>query len=217
MNLVCKKCDKYGLGFYSENIIPEQYIEGNPDADIWIIGLNPKADVGNVERRTVEDFKNFSPNSHPYFSDFRKVSNELYENWIGENSIIAHTDLVKCFSKSFPPKIEINGKLKPVKINKVVDNCIVHLHSQIKKSKPKVIICNGSIVSWEVIRLFPPESSITDFKTLTSYKTTINIDNIKHQLWIVLSGFIGRIDDRNKRRLGKEIENILENENIKLR
>jgi len=217
MNLVCDKCKEYGLGFFSTNIKPEQYIEGNPNADIWIVGLNPKAEIGNIERRTVEDFKKFNPNSHPYFSDFRKVSNKLYENWIGENSIIAHTDLVKCFSKSFPPKIEINGKLKSVNINKVLDNCVFHLHKQFIKSKPKVIICNGSIVSWEIIRLFPPESNIDDFKTLTSYKTTINIENEQHQLWIVLSGFIGRIDDRNKRRLGKEIENILVEENIELK
>ena len=216
MDLVCDKCKEFGLGFYAEYIKPEQYIEGNPNAEIWIVGLNPKAEIGNFEYRTIEDFKNFNPSSHPYFSDFKKVSNKLYENWISNKSIVAHTDLIKCFSKSFPPKVEINGKLKSVKINKVVDKCIVHLYNQIKKSKPKIIICNGSIVSWELIRLFPPETSAADLKTLTSYKATINIDNIKHQVWIVLSGFIGRIDDRNKRRLGKEIENILIEENIVL-
>ena len=101
MNLTCSKCLNLGLGFYSETINPVEFIEGNPNADVWIIGLNPKNEIGHIEKRTKTDFKNFSPNSHPYFYDFRKVSKKLYKNWIGENSRIAHTDLVKCFSNSF--------------------------------------------------------------------------------------------------------------------
>lgn len=73
-------------------------------------------------------------------------------------------------------------------------------------------ICNGSKVCWEIIKLFPPEKE-TNLK-LTSYKTQMKLDKGNHKFWIVLSGFIGRISDQNKRRFGKEIidlENIIVN------
>lgn len=217
MNITCSKCLNLGLGFYSKNISPVEYIEENPNADIWIIGLNPKNVIGHVEERTKKDFENFSPNSHPYFSDFKKVSNSLYENWLGKNNRIAHTDLVKCFYNSFPPEIHINGKLKKLKKKEIISNCAEHLYNQIQTSKPKVIICNGAPVSWEIVNLFPPETENIDIKSLTSYKTEVEFKNGEiHQFWIVLSGFIGRIDDWSKRRLGKEIEGIFKTEQIEL-
>ncbi|MGB6037489.1 MAG: hypothetical protein WBG42_14535, partial [Cryomorphaceae bacterium] len=97
MNPICTKCQTHGLSFYANHIKPHQYIEGNPNADIWIIGLNPKNEIGTVETRTLQDFKDFDPDCHPYFSDFKKVSPKLYQNWKSNNSAIAHTDLVKCF------------------------------------------------------------------------------------------------------------------------
>lgn len=216
MKLACDKCKEFGFGFYSEHITPEQYIEGNPKAEIWIVGLNPKSDVGSVEGRTPQEFENFDPDCHPYFSDFNKASDRLYQNWKSNKSNVAHTDIVKCFSNSFPPKINENGKERKVKTKMIVNNCIEYLKNQIKAGKPKMIICNGSIVSWEMIRLFPPKIKDDNPKTLTSYKTSQNISGTEHNFWIVLSGFIGRIDDRNKRRLGKEIEDILNKENIEL-
>ena len=74
-----------------------------------------------------------------------------------------------------------------------------------------MIICNGSPVCWEIIRIFPPKQNY-ELDCLTSYCAKIN----NHNFWIVLSGFIGRIDNRNKRRLGIEIEQIIEKENIKI-
>lgn len=217
MNLVCDKCKEFGLSFYSKHIKPEQYIEGNKEADIWIVGLNPKSDVGSVEGRTPKEFENFNPDCHPYFSDFKKTSNKLYQNWKSDKSNVAHTDIVKCFSNSFPPKIKIDGKERKTKVDKIVNNCIEYLQNQIKTGKPKMIICNGSVVSWEMIRLFPPKTKDYNPKTLTSYQTSQNIDGTEYSFWVVLSGFIGRIDDRNKRRLGKEIEDIMSKENIELK
>lgn len=216
MNTTCNKCKEIGLSFCSKHIKPEQYIEGNPKADIWIVGLNPKKDIGSIEGRTQEEFEKFDPDSHSYFSDFKKVSKRLYQNWKSDKSNIAHTDIVKCFSNSFPPKIIINGKQKRVKAKEIVNNCIEYLQKQIESGKPKMIICNGSIVSWEMMRLFPPKIEDYDLKTLTSYKTSQNIHGVEHSFWVILSGYIGRIDDRNKRRLGKEIEDILSKENIRL-
>lgn len=216
MKLTCDKCIKFGLGFYSTNIQPHEYIEGKKNADIWIIGLNPKDEIGKIEKRTLIDFENFDPDCHPYFHDFKKVSSLLYNNWKSQNSRIAHTDLVKCFSPSFPPKLYENNK--KIKSDLIIDNCVPHLKLQLKQNKPKLIICNGTDVCWQMIKLFPPKLNEDEsLRNITSYKASINFgNNIPHSFWIILSGFIGRIDDRNKRRVGKEIEEILSKENIVL-
>lgn len=215
MKTRCTKCSNYGLEFKSEHIAPSECFEGNPSAEIWIVGLNPKADIGHVETRTKEEFENFDPDCHRYFADFKKVSPKLYKNWKSENSNVAHTDLVKCFSLSFPPfnnQVITNRKKAH---REIIDNCSVYLIEQIHKASPKLIICNGSAVCREMIRLFPPEEG-TDLKFLTSYKTQVKIEKDDHEFWIVLSGFIGRIDDRSKRRPGREIEEIIELEDIRI-
>lgn len=213
MKTTCTKCSNFGLEFTSEHIVPSEFIEGNPTAEIWIVGLNPKAEVGHVETRTTEEFKNFNPDCHRYFSDFKKVSPILYENWKSENSNVAHTDLVKCFSHSFPPPIDPLETNRRRAHREIIDNCNVHLIEQLNKSRPKLIICNGSSVCSEILKLFPPDEGI-DPKFITSYKTQMKIGKDNHEFWIVLSGFIGRVDDRNKRRLGKEIEEIIGIEGI---
>lgn len=204
MSLTCSKCSEFGLVFNATHIKPTDYIEGKRNADIWIIGLNPKGEVGNEEKRTVTDFENFSPESHSYFKDFSKVSAKLYNSFKSSNSRVAHTDLIKCFSPSFPPVVSTASLIK---------NCGEHLIQQLTEHKPKVIICNGSPVSWEILKMFPPPTN-ENWNTITSYQTTLK--NTDHKFWIVLSGFIGRIDDRNKRRLGKEIEQIITDLNIEL-
>jgi hypothetical protein len=213
MGLICDKCVNLGLGFYSTNIQPHEYIEGRRNAAIWIIGLNPKGEIGREETRTVEEFENFSPQSHPYFKDFSKVSQKLYTNFNSNNSRVAHTDLIKCFSKSFPPIIHKDGQETIADTESLIRNCSEHLIQQLHQYKPKVIICNGSPVSWEVLKMFPPKTE-ENWNTITSYQTSLK--DTGHKFWVVLSGYIGRIDDRNKRRLGKEIEQILHDEKIEL-
>lgn len=216
MNPICTKCQDHGLSFYARHIEPHQYIEGNPQADVWIIGLNPRNEVGTIEERTPSEFEHFDPDCHPYFSDFKKVSAKLYENWKSATGRVAHTDLVKCFANTFPPDTDSKRNRKRIKVDQIVDNCSEYLQRQIREAKPKLLICNGSAVCWEMIRLFPPDVEDYDPKTLTSYRASQNSNGADHPFWIVLSGFIGRIDDRNKRRLGKEIEEILEREGIEL-
>ena len=209
IHITCDKCKNYRLEFRSKyNISPIDFIDGNVNADIWIIGLNPKNQIGHIEERSLNDFKLFNPNGHPYFKNFRKVSRRLYKNWEREDRNIAHTDLVKCFSETFPPE---NREDQRNSQRNIIDNCVGYLKEQILTYKPKIIICNGSAVCWEMIRFFPPRQNY-DLDSLTSY--CANIDN--QDFWIVLSGFIGRIDNRNKRRLGMEIEQIIEKENIKI-
>ena len=226
MPVTCDRCNAYGLNFYSvNNIFPEDYIEGKSSSEIWIVGLNPKGEMhseSNQEERVKEDFEKFRPDNsnknHSYFHDFQKVSEKLYKNFQHpDESNVAHTDLVKCFSKSFPPVIEKEGIQSIVDTGVIIRNCNVHLINQIKRHKPKLIICNGSPVNWEILKAFNPKNTNESWEQLTSYETSIILDNgTEHKFWVVLSGFIGRIDNRNKRRLGKEIEEIIQRLNIKL-
>lgn len=217
MTVKCDLCKEFGLTFKSTTINPEEYIEGNINAKVWIIGLNPRYDIERIESRTKKEFHEFNPNTDvdrsksKYFLKFQKVSAKLYSNWISPKNTVAHTDLVKCFFPTFPPKINS----KNVDIEPIIRNCKKHLLSQIRKHKPKVIICNGTKVCREIISFFPPSNNLEPSNLLTSYRTKLSYDDTD-EFWIILSGFIGRIDDRNKRRLGKEIEKIFEDADIKL-
>ena len=149
MPITCDSCKDYGLSFYStKGILPINYIEGRSDSKIWIVGLNPSGELhssNNQENRTLEEFENFHPDDknkkHKYFHDFKKVSLPLYKNYQSkEMSIVAHTDLVKCFSKTFPPffgKKENRNKA----ISAIIKNCYEHLEKQIRIHQPQMIIC----------------------------------------------------------------------------
>ena len=216
MNATCNNCNEHGLSFFSTHIQPHEYIEGKRNAEIWIIGLNPKDSIGKVEERTHLEFEKFNPNCHPYFRDFKNVSEKLYENWTSDDSKVAHTDLVKCFSPSFPPTLTGNSKERNFKVKQIIQNCTSHLKLQLQQNKPKVVICNGSEVCWQMLNIFP-HNTTQNTHEITSYQTSLILPNgTTHKFWIVLSGFIGRIDNRNRRRLGKEIEQILLSEKISL-
>lgn len=208
MNL-CSKCSKFGLNYKNSYLnSPTDYIEGNLNAKIWIIGLNPRTEPGIPFDLSFDDLRNFNPNKHSYFKDFKKVSNRLYANWESENALVAHTDLVKCGSSNFPPENPNTSKtLTPKETNTVISNCFEHLKSQILTYKPLMLICNGSFTAETLFKFFQPDNpTITSSKAVGSYESTYE----GHTFTIVLSGFIGRIDDWSKRRLGLEIEKILE-------
>ena len=81
-----------------------------------------------------------------------------------------------------------------------------NLEQQLKIYKPKIIICNGAAVSEFMLQFIPP---ISYSKEQTSYWSNIDGDEV----CVVLSGFIGRIDNYAKRRLGIEIEVRLQEAN----
>ncbi len=99
----CNKCANHGLVFPGQ-YNPDEFLEGKPNSLIWIIGLNPKKDKRFKFPLTVYDCNHcFDREVHPYFKDFKKVSAKLYDLF-GKDRGVAHTDLVKCPSKTFPPK-----------------------------------------------------------------------------------------------------------------
>ena len=178
---------------------PEEFIEGKVSSDIWIVGLNPAAEEDwTDEERGVEELSNYFSNLddlHSYFKGFKKVSPELFKRF-GREQGVAHTDLIKCSSKSWPPE-NCKGK----KANTVIDNCKPYLFDQIAIHKPKMIICNGAPVSRQIRESLKVDEELSDTAYISKFK------GIK--IIIVLSGFIGRIDNFSKRRLGYEIESLM--------
>jgi hypothetical protein len=204
MNKICNKCNEYQLNF-NRKYKPEEFLEGKNDSIIWIIGLNPKENNDYKDTRKLSELKNYFNDEnkiHSYFKNFYKVSKKLYEN-MGKNNGVAHTDLVKCFSRNFPPK---NNKTK-VNVDEIISNCSNYLKKQIIKYKPKMIICNGSYVVNFIKKLIYPKK---DFETY--YIGCLDDNNI--EIIVILSGFIGRIDDMAKRRLGKEIEFVIKKQKL---
>ncbi|MDP9360687.1 MAG: hypothetical protein M3P29_04460 [Acidobacteriota bacterium] len=196
----CNKCKAFGLRF-ERAYRPEEAIEGNRKAKVWIIGLNPALDPDWIDTRTVEHLQQYfdEPNAiHSYFHDFKKVSRLLFDQF-GKSGGTAHTDLVKCSNKGWPPA-ETTRKGRDT----IVRNCEVYLLDQLRQFKPAMIVCNGSDVSSAIKRLLPPVGSATA-ELETSYFAEID----GHRICVVLAGFIGRIDNYAKRRLGREIETRL--------
>lgn len=195
MNYECSKCKSYHLE-YERKYKPWDFLAGKRDSLILIIGLNPKGGLEKNSKIGIKELKNYFDGSIPsYFRKFRKVSEKLYRLF-GKEKGVAHTDIVKCSSSKFPPK---NCKRKEAQI--IINNCKGYLEEQIKKVHPKIVICNGSSVSKIIRRIIKPRLNY-----VTSYIGSFGGSEIA----VILSGFIRRIDNYAKLRLGKEIESYME-------
>jgi len=187
---VCRKCEAYELRF-NRNYRPDEFIEGNPDATIWIIGLNPKDEPTS---RSLDDLLIALDNEldrHSYFADFGKVSQSIRLHSEGN---AAHTDLVKCACAKWPSR----GK------SGIIGNCREYLEAQLQRHTPRIIVCNGSDVSREIQGIIVPAQELKDDDT--QYEAELNGCAVT----VILSGFLGRLDDFAKRRLGYEIEGALQ-------
>lgn len=197
---ICDRCTRYGLGF-SRLYAPHEFIEGDPQSRVWIIGLNPAEDPmwkDDRDRSRLSSHFEGVTKKHPYFQQFRVVSERLFD-MLGKKGGAAHTDLVKCASRSWPPK-----NLKGADRAAIIANCVGYLQQQIDTYEPALIVCNGSEVSAEVRRLLPP---IAD--TPVNATRYVHVRPSGQSVTVVLSGFIGRIDNYAKRRLGAEIEAVM--------
>ena len=195
----CAECREFGLQF-ARAYAPEEFIEGDRGARVWIVGLNPAQDPDWQDPRSAEDLLAYFDDEsrvHGYFKQFKAVSPKLY-GLLGKQGGAAHTDLVKCSSMSWPPEnVTTSGR------GRIIANCSRYLQSQLASRAPELIICNGSEVSSEIKRLLPPAAGTP--ADATSY---VHLGS-KHRIAVVLSGFIGRIDNYSRRRLGKDIEVLL--------
>ncbi|MEN0678905.1 hypothetical protein [Plesiomonas shigelloides] len=140
---ICDKCKEFGLRF-NRRYKPEEFIEGKLSSEVWIVGLNPAAEEdwtdGERDAKDLSDYFNDIEKIHPYFKDFKKVSPSLFGRF-GKEGGVAHTDLIKCSSKRWPP-----SSCKGRTANNIINNCKTHLFNQILSHKLKFIICNGAPV-----------------------------------------------------------------------
>ena len=194
-------CTEPGFRF-ERHYRPDEWLEGYRSSPVWIIGLNPGMKIGwQDDKKDVTELEQFFAQhaaSTAYFRQFRQVSQRLYEK-MGQPDGVAHTDIVKCASKSWPP-----GGASKNDTEQIVQNCGEFMKKQIEHHKPKVLICNGASVCSMMQQLFPP-SNAEEFARATSY----HWQSGDHRIAIVLSGFIGRIDNYARRRLGREIERLV--------
>lgn len=192
----CEKCKTYGLQ-YCRTYQPADFIEGDPASPIWLIGINPAMPPDWPDGRSTEELREgFAAlaGRNSYFRDFRTVSPWLFEG-LGLRNRVAHTDLVKCSSNEWPP-----AGVKGRDADAISSNCSQYLVEQLTRYQPQMLVCNGSKVCQYIVELLPP--AIDRPAESTSYSARIG----GREVVVVLSGFIGRIDNHSKRRLGREIE-----------
>lgn len=203
----CPLCKAANLVFESNYYSPADFIVGKKSSKIWIIGINPKKEkddliLHNKPKIELENyFKDMSDKKiHSYYEDFKKVSNRLYE--LIEKDEIASTDIVKCFSEKKPEAISFK-------------NCIGYFKQQIEtqlqlNSMPKILICNGAPICDEISKILPLKTRGEHKSEHNEIHTAQTIRFHDYEITVIFSGFIGRIDDYAKRRLGKEIETYMD-------
>ena len=190
----CDDCKEFGLSF-KRKYSPEEFFASRPTCEVWIVGLNPKDEGNGEDVLSKEELEMYfsNQNIHSYFKNFKSVSKVLYGSLM--DGKVAHTDIVKCLSKKWPPEnISSNG------VKKIFTNCTKYLVNQIETNPPKMLICNGAPVSELIKSIIIPIKD--DKQTSTSYNGVCGGKMIR----VILSGFIGRIDVYARRRLGREIE-----------
>lgn len=196
----CTQCQSIGFSF-DRPYSPGEFLEGKRDALIWIVGLNPAAEPSWADGRDVQGLEAcFDRGSTipDYFRKFQAVSPLLFE-LLGVPRGAAHTDIVKCSSRAFPPP-GVTDK----QIAKVVQQCsTAYLAGQLRTHRPRLIIGNGARVASFLLTFLPPNPGTP--ANSTSYWSSLDGANV----CVVLSGFIGRLDTYSRRRLGQEVEHRL--------
>jgi uracil-DNA glycosylase len=190
----CTKCSSLGTS-YLRSYKPEEFIEGDPRSPIWIIGLNPAMSTDWRDgRSTVELRDGFAAlvATNGYFRKFRNVAGWLFVQ-LGQPMGVAHTDLIKCASSTWPP-----SGVPAENAGKIASICSAYLRDQLLMYRPRVFICNGTAVCHFILSLIPPPA----LGACTSYAARLG----DHEIIVVLSRFVGRIDNYARRRLGREIE-----------
>ena len=201
----CEKCKALGFERNISNGMIPLFGEGNPNNPIWIIGLNPKEEEnGLMAPESANEFESyietelnyFRSSVHQYFKDFKHVFGANWSEVFKE--YVYHTDIVKCGSKSFRKNQR-----------KAIATCSEYISKQLAVYSPKIIICNGSPVSDWFKKNYPNELK-------EGNGTSFFIKNEKGGLYVLLSGFIGRIDNYARLRLGKELKEQLDYFNLKI-
>lgn len=193
----CETCKDLGVNRIPHKGLVPEFLVGNFEAKIWVVGLNPKLrkrQGGIIDPNDSEDFESYLKRSYTFdFNNgyFKRIKDHVFlEDWEWGRDV-AHVDLVKCASREIDKSFE-----------KAKDNCGDYLERQIKLLKPKLIIANGIAVSkW--------------FKSQKEQKketnTIIRLKFNGFETFVVLSGFIGQMDRCSMARLREDIKRIKKN------
>jgi uracil-DNA glycosylase len=138
----CEKCEDLGVKRIPDKGLVPEFMVGNIEAKIWVVGLNPKLrkrQDGIMDPNDSKYFESYLKRSYTFdfnYGYFKRIKDHVFpEDWKwGED--VAHVDLVKCPSRGIDKSFE-----------KAKDNCCDYLERQIKLLKPKLIIANGIAVS----------------------------------------------------------------------
>jgi uracil-DNA glycosylase len=195
----CSACKQCATG-YARKFPPEEFVLGDTNAALWIVGLNPaQPDSKYAEPQTTDDLAKYFDDPkrvHPYFSAFAKVLPALHTGLLIRNGV-AHTDLVKC------PTEQNHSKTDAATWKTVEHACGVrYLLKQLRHAKPRLILCNGAKVSDFVTKhiLPPPDTA----ERQSSYVASLEGQPVT----VVRSGFIQRLDRFSQQRLGEEIQKV---------
>jgi len=196
----CEKCKGLDVSINrtpDTGLVPE-FMVGNFEAKIWVVGLNPKLRKehdGIMNHNDSKDFESYFKRICNFddFDDgyFKRIKDHVFlEDWKwGEN--VAHVDLVKCASRGIDKSFE-----------KAKDKCCDYLERQIKLLKPKLIIANGIPVSkWFKSR--KEQKKVTNTSILLKFNG--------FETFVVLSGFISQMDRCSMARLREDLKRIKEN------
>lgn len=138
---------------------PDEYLKGCQRPEILIIAINPRGPIGSVHEITKEQLSNFKPsgeiNARRFYSKYKGISQLIYNNWCSNESVVAETDLFKCFS----PKVDDSVK------DQLIKNCFPYLNNQLinLSENLKIIICNGVTVSKKIKQVY--KDHLVDFVT----------------------------------------------------
>jgi uracil-DNA glycosylase len=194
----CEKCEDLGVKRIPDKGLVPEFMVGNFEAKIWIVGLNPKLRKRQDGIMDPKDSKKFDryfkriPNFDDFgYSYFKRIKDHVFlEDWEWGRDV-AYVDLVKCASREIDKSFE-----------KAKDNCGDYLERQIKLLKPKLIIANGIAVSkW--FKSQKEQKNVTNTSILLKFNGFETI--------VVLSGFIGRMDRCSMARLREDIKRIKKN------
>ena len=192
---------------------------GNPDADIIVVGINPKKHLSTEKDDYLKKFEDDTPekatNEHDYFKKCKGIIKclleEKYPYHLRFATLLEGIDpnldktifleVVKCATEKF------NSRAR-----NAVKHCQKYLECQIELIKPKIIIANGMPAIEFFIRGYSSEHNLNfnekDIKQFKIDKTQLYYNRVP----VIFTGFLNQRMERTNppgvTRLRKEIEAV---------
>lgn len=168
---------------------PIECLWGKYSSKILYVGVNPFSErIGGNNHFSSEILRN-GPSKNSYFGTIHHWYPPLYEE-IGKENGVAFTDLIKCYSPTFPFK-----RMKVSDYDIVFRNCRIHLDQQIRqmaRQNLKLVIVSGIHPCWHLLDMYFNEQNNSDKSIDCIGKETTIEDNIIH--FAFFRKFMGRKD-----------------------